>query len=31
MAYCEGGDINNKIKLTKGKFFTEHVIIDWFV
>jgi len=31
MVYCEGGDVYNKIKLTKGKFFTEEFIIDWFV
>ena len=33
MAYCEGGDLAQHIKLRKkeGRHFEEHEVIDWFV
>src|SRR5689334_14610714 len=31
MVYCEGGDFYNKIRLAKGKSFTENEIIDYIV
>ena len=30
MIHCEGGDMYNKIKLTKGKNFSENQIMDYF-
>ena len=30
MIHCEGGDMYNKIKLAKGKNFTENQIMDYF-
>ena len=31
MIYCDGGDIYTKIKASKGKNFSEEVILDWLV
>lgn len=31
MVYCEGGDFYNKIRVAKGKFFSENEIIEWIV
>ena len=31
MDYADGGDLDNKIKNQKGKFFPEKQILDWFV
>jgi len=31
MEYAEGGDLSNKIKLAKGRSFSEEQILDWFI
>ena len=31
MVYCEGGDVYSKIKASKGKNFSEDVILEWLV
>ncbi|KAE8627198.1 hypothetical protein XENTR_v10006904 [Xenopus tropicalis] len=31
MEYCQGGDLLQKIKLQKGRLFTEQTILQWFV
>lgn len=31
MAYCEGGDIYDKIKDADGKHFSEEQVLDWLV
>ena len=30
MEYADGGDMNQKIKMQKGKHFTESQILNWF-
>lgn len=30
MDYADGGDLSNKIKEAKGKYFNESTILDWF-
>jgi serine/threonine protein kinase len=31
MEFAEGGDLSNKIKQSKGKFFSEEQVLDWFI
>ncbi|XP_077073294.1 serine/threonine-protein kinase Nek5 [Siphateles boraxobius] len=31
MEYCDAGDLMNRIKMQRGKPFTEQQIVDWFV
>ncbi|NP_001085175.1 NIMA-related kinase 3 S homeolog [Xenopus laevis] len=31
MEYCQGGDLLQKIKLQRGRLFTEQTILQWFV
>jgi len=31
MEYADAGDLQNKIKQAKGKFFNENQILDWFI
>lgn len=30
MDYCDGGDLQNRIKEQRGKIFSENQIIEWF-
>jgi NIMA (never in mitosis gene a)-related kinase len=31
MNYCEGGDLNTRIRKAEGNHFSEQQILDWFV
>jgi non-specific serine/threonine protein kinase/NIMA (never in mitosis gene a)-related kinase len=31
MSYCDGGDLYNKVKNAKGKYYQESEIIDWII
>ena len=31
MGYCEGGDLNSRLKACKGELLPEAQVVEWFV